>query len=59
MAFLSPYSPELNPDEQVWNHLKRRLTQRSIQNKESMKKAIRSILLSIQKKKNLVESFLN
>ncbi len=22
MAFLPPYSPELNPDEQVWNHAK-------------------------------------
>jgi transposase len=22
MAFLPAYSPELNPDEQVWNHAK-------------------------------------
>ena len=25
MAFLPAYSPELNPDEQVWNHAKARL----------------------------------
>jgi transposase len=36
LAFLPAYSPELNPDEQVWNHAKARLGNRSIFNKHDM-----------------------
>jgi transposase len=38
LEFIPAYSPELNPDEQVWNHLKLRLGKLSILNKEEMKK---------------------
>jgi transposase len=57
LQFLPPYSPELNPDEQVWNHLKLHIGKRSIFNKEDMKKAVSSILSSIQKRKSLIKSF--
>jgi transposase len=57
LQFIPPYSPELNPDEQVWNHLKLRLGRCSIFNKEDMKKSVFSILRSIQKKKSLIRSF--
>jgi transposase len=57
MAFLPPYSPELNPDEQVWNHAKARLAKRAVTSKEGMKRALFSILLSIQKQITLVLSF--
>ncbi len=57
MAFLPAYSPEFNPDEQVWNHLKARLAKLPIIDKESMKKAILSIMHSIQKNIMLVKSF--
>ena len=30
MAFLPAYSPELNPDEQVWNHAKAEVGKKSI-----------------------------
>lgn len=43
MAFLPPYSPELNPDEQVWNHAKARLAKLPIASKEAMKKSFTSI----------------
>ena len=36
LAFLPAYSPELNPDQQVWNHAKARLGNRSIFNKHDM-----------------------
>ena len=36
LAFLPAYSPELNPDEQVWNHAKAHLDSRSIFNKHDM-----------------------
>lgn len=57
MAFLPAYSPEFNPDEQVWNHAKARLSKLPIINKETMKKSLLSIMRSIQKKKSLVKSF--
>jgi len=54
---LPAYSPELNPDEQVWNHLKGRLAVRPILSKEEMKRHVHSILCSIQKQVALVKSF--
>ena len=51
------YSPELNPDEQVWNHLKGRLGKLFIESKEQMKQATKRILLSIQRSVDLVLSF--
>ena len=44
MRFLPACSPELNPDEQVWNHAKRRLNQQSIFNKADMKRHLESVL---------------
>ena len=57
MAFLPPYSPEYNPDEQVWNHAKARLSKLPIASKEAMKTALTGILRSIQKSKSLIKSF--
>jgi len=57
MAFLPAYSPELNPDEQVWNHAKARLSKLPIASKEAMKDALMRILRSIQKSKSLIMSF--
>ena len=53
----APYSPELNPDEQVWNHLKLRLGKIAIFGKEEMKSGVLSIMRSMQKKKDLIQSF--
>jgi len=57
IAFLPPYSPELNPDEQVWNHAKARLSELPIASKDAMKNALTGILRSIQKSKSLIKSF--
>ena len=57
MAFLPPYSPEFNPDEQVWNHAKVRLSKLPIASKDAMKDALTRILRSIQKSKSLIKSF--
>ncbi|HHJ20979.1 MAG TPA: hypothetical protein ENJ84_14310 [Gammaproteobacteria bacterium] len=57
MAFLPPCSPEYNPDEQVWNHAKARLSKLPIAIKEAMKTALTGILSSIQKSKSLIRSF--
>lgn len=56
-AMLPAYCPELNPDEQVWNHAKRRLSKLFVVTKEETKKAMKSIMCSIQRSKSLILSF--
>lgn len=58
LEFIPAYSPELNPDEQVWNHLKLRLGKvAAIFNKEDMRRNVLSIMRSIQKQTGLIKSF--
>ncbi len=57
MKYLPPYSPELNPDEQVWNHLKQRLAKIMIPNKKTMQQKIQNIMQSIQKKMGMFQSY--
>ena len=57
MAFLPPYSPELNPDEQVWNHAKAEVGKHPIKSKLEMETLILSAMWSIQQKIELVKSF--
>lgn len=40
---LPAYSPELNPDEQVWNHAKGRLAKLFVATKKEFKAALFSI----------------
>jgi transposase len=55
---LPPYSPELNPDEQVWNHLKNhRVGKQPISGPDHLKQMVRSHLRRIQKLPSLVRSF--
>lgn len=54
---LPAYCPELNPDEQVWNHAKARLAKRFVATKEEFKAALFSIMLSIQRTTDLILSF--
>jgi transposase len=57
IANLPQYSPELNPDEQVWNHAKARLAKLFVATKDEFKAALFSILLSIQRSTDLILSF--
>ena len=58
LFFFPTHSPELNPDEQVWNELKhRRLGKQPIKNKADLKRRVRSILKSLQRKAEKVQSF--
>jgi transposase len=54
---LPAYCPDLNPDEQVWNHAKSRLAKLFVATKEEFKAALFSIMLSIQRTTDLVQSF--
>jgi transposase len=57
VARLPAYAPELNPDEQVWNHLKSRLGRLFLECPEQMRREVTNILLSIQRSAALILSF--
>ncbi|WP_143136260.1 transposase, partial [Burkholderia ubonensis] len=56
-CYLPPYSPHLNPDEQVWTHVKRSVSKRLVQTKDEMKRLAIGALRRIQKLPALVKSF--
>ena len=58
LFFLPPYSPELNPDELVWNDLKNNsLGRKSITSLEELKREVISYLRFIQKTPERVMSY--
>lgn len=57
LILLPPYSPELNPDEQVWNQAKKRLGRMSLNTKRDLKDAVHKVLTAIQNTASLIKSF--
>lgn len=58
LFYLPPYSPELNPDELVWNHLKTHTTGRStVSDKNDFKKKVTRSMKSLQKNRDKIKSF--
>jgi transposase len=56
--FLPPYSPDLNPDELVWNHLKNHGTgSKQISGPDQLKELVTSHLRSLQKQTGKIVSF--
>jgi len=60
LFFLPPYSPELNPDERVWNDLKNNAIGRhTITSPKQLHRAVVSHLRLIQKSPDRVKSYFN
>ncbi len=58
LFFLPPYSPELNPDELVWNHVKNhRIGKQSIKGPDDLKMKVLSCLQSLQRLPDKVKGF--
>lgn len=58
LFYLPPYSPELNPDEHVWNYLKNHnIGRQSTKNGWELYKRIESVMRSLQKLPSTVQSF--
>lgn len=57
LGYLPKYAPELNPDEQVWNHAKARLAKLFIDSAQTMKQSVLNIMRSLQKQSWLIQSF--
>lgn len=57
LFFLPPYSPELNPDELVWAHVKNRIGKAAIHTKAELTALAISALRSLQKMPHIISSF--
>jgi transposase len=58
LFYLPPYSPELNPDEQVWNHVKPNGVGRSLlEVADHLKRFLTSRLRILQKSPRLIRQF--
>lgn len=58
LFFVPPYSPELNPDELVWNHVKNhRVGRKLIKGPDDLKAKVMASLRSLQKMPNKIVGF--
>ena len=57
LYLLPGYSPELNPDEQVWNRLKEQLGKTSLKTRDEFITFIRNKMKSLQKMPDIVKGF--
>ena len=57
LVFLPPYSPQLNPDEQVWGHLKARVAKSTPTSRSELTERVRAFLHRMQRLPKLVRSF--
>jgi transposase len=58
LFFLPPYSPELNPDELVWNHVKNHTIGKMVfHTVEELVRSVRAHLRKIQRAPELIRSF--
>lgn len=57
MVYLPPYSPDLNPIEQIWRALKRRLSLTFNLTREELKKAIKEIYLVLSAKTSFADKW--
>jgi len=56
--FLPSYSPEMNPDEQVWNEVKsKKIGRKYIKTKVELKKKLYSVLRALQRNAEKIKSF--
>jgi transposase len=57
LVYLPPYSPQLNPDEQIWKHVKAEIAKKPIANKFDFRLAVDTALLRLQSMKETVAAF--
>jgi transposase len=58
LHFLPGYAPELNPDEFVWNHLKRQgVSKKPLRKNESLRERVQADLAHVKSRPALVRSF--
>lgn len=58
LFYLPPYSPELNPDELVWNYVKKhRIGRKSVKGPDHLREMVLSSLRALQKSPSIIKCF--
>ena len=57
LCYLPPYSPQLNPDEQVWKNVKERVAKQFPRDKYDMRKMLREALERLKQLPEIVRGF--
>ena len=57
LFFLPPYSPDLNPDEQVWGNVKARVAKRAVRTKDDLQMKIQEALERLRELPEIVVGF--
>ena len=57
LFFLPPYSPELNPDELAWAHVKAKIAKKTSQTKHELQAAVERVMHQLQKMPHVVAGF--
>jgi transposase len=57
LYFLPPYSPQLNPDEWVWNQVKQRVSKQPARDKHELRQKVLSALHSLQQLPATIKAF--
>lgn len=58
LHFLPPYAPDLNPDEFVWNHIKKHgISKKPLRQNESLQRRVEQDLRALEKNPKLLRSF--
>lgn len=55
--YLPPYSPELNPDEQVWNNVKGKVGRSTIKGPDELETKVRGHLIALQRNAEKIRMF--
>jgi len=57
LCYLPPYSPQLNPDEQVWKNVKERVAKQFPRDKYDMRKMLREALERLKELPEIIRGF--
>lgn len=57
LFYLPAYSPELNPDELAWAHVKAKIAKATTQTKSNLKRTVKKVMMRLQKMPHIVMSF--
>ncbi|RMX17453.1 transposase, partial [Vandammella animalimorsus] len=57
LHYLPPYSPQLNPDEQVWKNVKERVAKQLPENKLQLRSLLQQALERLQRMPEIVRRF--
>lgn len=57
LHYLPPYSPQLNPDEQVWKNVKERVAKQFPEDKLQLRSLLQQALERLQRMSELVRRF--